>query len=268
MRRLRTRALSNLTRTSTATSETQTDTELNFARANNKALPAGTSWKWTGTLTIPTDGVYTLALQTRGTTGVVELDGTRIPGGGGGGRGGGAQAGATPPPALPPAVAALRGQHPITGSIVPTVDKLNNARAKIELKAGAHQLAVTSTGEAFGNPMQIRLAWVTPDQEKATYDAAIAAAKQAKKAVVFAWGRDRPETFQLTPQQTRLIQDVASVNANTVVVLSTSLPVAMPWLQSWSIATNRWETATGPRPVFVGASSRDLRLQGEVTIAR
>jgi beta-glucosidase len=91
-------------------------------------------------------------------------------------------------------------------------------------------LTVTSTGEQFGNPVQIRLAWVTPEQEKANYEAAITAARQAKKAVVFAWGRDRPEVFQLTPEQTKLIQDVAAVNPNTIVVLNTSLPVAMPWL--------------------------------------
>jgi len=234
-------ALTDLVRTNTTTNETQKDVELNFTRTNNKALPAGTSWKWTGTLTIPSDGTYTLALQTRGTTAMVELDGTRVIGGGGG-RGfgsGAAQAGAKPP-VLPSAVAALRGQHPIAGNIVPTVDKLNNTRARVDLKAGAHQLTVTSTGESYGNPVQIRLAWVTPAREKANYEAAIAAAKKARKAVVFAWGRDRPEVFQLTPEQTRLIQDVASANANTIVVLNTSLPVAMPWLEKVKAVVQMW----------------------------
>jgi beta-glucosidase len=221
-------ALSDLVRTNAAGSQTQADTDLNFTNLNKKALPAGTSFKWTGTLNVPRDGTYTIALQTRGTTGVVELDGTSILGGGrGGGRGGGTSAQA---PQLPPAVAALRGQHPISGSVVPTVDTLNNARVKIEIKGGPHQLTVTSTGETFGNPVQIRLAWVTPEQERANDEAAIAAARQAKKAVVFAWGRDRPDVFQLTPEQTRLIQDVAAVNPNTIVVLNTSLPVEMPWL--------------------------------------
>jgi beta-glucosidase len=235
-------ALSDLVRTNTTTNETVKDTTVDFTPANSKALPAASSWKWTGTLRIPSDGTYTLALQTRGTTGAVELDGTRILGGGGGGFGGGrggAQAAAQPPP-LPPAVAALRGQHPISGGIVPTFDKLNNARAKIDLTAGAHQIVVTSTGEAYGNPVQVRLAWVTPHQETADYQAAIAAAKKAKKAVVFAWGRDRPEVFQLTADQTRLIQDVAAVNANTIVVLGTSLPVAMPWLDKVKAVLEVW----------------------------
>jgi beta-glucosidase len=110
----------------------------------------------------------------------------------------------------------------------------------VDLKAGAHRLEVTTTSERFGNPVQVRLSWVTPDQEKANYDAAIAAAKAAKKAVVFAWGRDRPDVFQLTKEQTQLIQDVAAVNPNTIVVLNTSLPVAMPWLGNVKAVLQMW----------------------------
>jgi beta-glucosidase len=234
-------ALSALTRTNTATKATQGDAEINFTLSNQRALPAGTSCQWTGTLTVPSDGEYMLALQTRGATGTMELDGNRIFGGGGGGRGGGGGGGQTAQaPQLPPAVAVLRGQHPISGNIVPTVDKLNNARVKMALKAGAHALTVTATGESYGNPVQVRLAWVTPELEKANYEAAIAAAKKARKAVVFIWGRDRPEVFQITPEQTRLIQDVAAVNPNTIVVLSTSLPVAMPWLDKVKAVLQMW----------------------------
>ena len=39
-------------------------------------------------------------------------------------------------------------------------------------------------------------------------------------------------------------------------------------LQYWSTAGNRWETAAGSRTVYVGASSRDIRLQAEANIAR
>jgi beta-glucosidase len=38
-------------------------------------------------------------------------------------------------------------------------------------------------------------------------------------------------------------------------------------LQYWSVAANRWTTATGPRTMYVGASSSDIRLQAEVNIA-
>jgi beta-glucosidase len=37
-------------------------------------------------------------------------------------------------------------------------------------------------------------------------------------------------------------------------------------LQYWSAATGSWQTATKSRIVYVGASSRDLRLQQRITI--
>jgi beta-glucosidase len=37
-------------------------------------------------------------------------------------------------------------------------------------------------------------------------------------------------------------------------------------LQYWSATANKWETAKGPRTVFVGASSRDVRLQSDANI--
>ena len=38
-------------------------------------------------------------------------------------------------------------------------------------------------------------------------------------------------------------------------------------LQYWSTADGRWETAAGARTVYVGASSRDVKLQADVNIA-
>jgi len=223
---------SGLLRTNTASHQTQVDAELNFTTANGKAMPPGAANTWTGTLTVPADGVYTIAFQSRGATGSVTLDGNAIVAAASGGRGGGEAALA----ALP----GPKGLHPITSNVVPTADHLNNARTKVELKAGAHALSVTATGEPYGFPAQVRLAWVTPQQEKANYDAAIAAAKQARKAVVFAWGRDRPAVFHLTADQDKLIQDVAAVNPNTVVVLNTSLPVEMPWLDKVKGVLEMW----------------------------
>lgn len=263
--------LANLVRTATADGQTQNDAQIDFTTADGKALPPGTSYTWKGTLQIPADGAYMVALQTRGTTGTLTLDGNLVVGGGGGrGGGGGAPGGAAgvpapgailpggaaPGAAMPAAPAGggrgsqggpplaslpgLKGQHPISGNIVPTVDHLNNARNKIDLKAGAHDLTLTTTGEPYGYPVQVRLAWVTPQQDKANYDAAIAAARQARKAVVFAWARQAPAIFMLPGDQDKLISDVAAVNPNTVVVLNTTLPVAMPWLDKVKGVLEMW----------------------------
>ena len=179
--------LSNLVRTNTAGGQTQNDAQIDFTTANGKALLPGTSYAWKGTLNMPVDGTYMLALQTRGTTGSVTLDGVQVAGGGGGrGFGGGPPGGAAGVPApganLPGGAApgaampaapgggrggqggpplaslpGLKGQHPISGNITPTVDHLNNARNKIDLKAGAHDLTVTTTGERTAIPS--KCAW-------------------------------------------------------------------------------------------------------------
>ena len=57
---------------------------------------------------------------------------------------------------------------------------------------------------------------------------------------MFAWGRDRPEVFRLPGDQDKLIHDVAAVNPNTIVVLSTSLPVATPWLDEVKSVVQMW----------------------------
>ena len=227
-------AYTSLERTDTANSRTQKDSELNFTATNGKALPPGTSYTWKGALNVPSDGTYSLALHTRGTTGQVELDGNRVLGGGGG-RGAGGQGG--PPLASQPG---LKGQHPVTGNIVPTADHLNNQRARVVLKAGPHQFTVTTTGEQNGFPVQVRLAWVTPEQEKTNREEAITLARQAKKAVVFAWARQSPSPFVLPGDQDQLISDIAAVNPNTIVVLNTTLPVAMPWLDKVKGVLEMW----------------------------
>jgi beta-glucosidase len=93
-------------------------------------------------------------------------------------------------------------------------------RRPLELKVGPHAIEVAVDPHTSSAPVQVRLSWCTPEQRKVDHEAAVAAAETAKVAVAFAWTRLHP-TFGL-------IEDVAAVNPNTMVVLNTSLPVAMP----------------------------------------
>jgi beta-glucosidase len=182
--------------------------ELNFT------LAPGTSRTWSGRLTVPADGSYMLALQVLGASATMNLDGQAVLRTGAPGRAG--------------------VLHPNVDNILPTTDGLDNARTFFPLKAGAHEITVAATGE------KVRLAWVTPEQQQANREAAISAARVAKKVVVFAWGRDRPEVFRLPGAQDQLIRDVARVNPNTIVVLNTSFPVAMPWLDEVKAVVQMW----------------------------
>jgi len=87
--------------------------------------------------------------------------------------------------------------------------------------------------------IRVMFAYTPRAEEDDRLDRAVAAARRADVALVFAgWpeyyeseGRDRPG-IALTGRQDELIRRVAAVNPRTVVVLNCGSPVAMPWLDS------------------------------------
>jgi beta-glucosidase len=104
---------------------------------------------------------------------------------------------------------------------------------------------------------------------RADRDAAIDAAKGARVAVVFVWARRYP-AFELPGDQNELVEKIAAVNPNTIVVLNTSQPVALPWVNRvrailemwWPGDEGGWATAN----LLLGKSSPAGRLP--VTWAR
>ena len=237
-----------LLRTDTTTGATQVDPMLDLVGPN--ALPEGTRATWTGTLTAPTTGDYLLAVQTLGTGAAITVDGAPIDTGG---------------------ILALLGT-----SLRRTTDGLANASTRLNLTAGPHTISVTATPipafppfiPASSGPVQIRLAWVTPEQRAADLRAAVAAAAQARTAVVFAYmegteGVDQP-TLALPNEQDQLIEAVAQANPRTVVVLNSGYPVLMPWLKDVEAVLDMWypgqEGGPATADLLVGAAAPSGRL--------
>jgi beta-glucosidase len=220
------------------------DGQIDFTGA--RALPADSSHVWEGVITVPSAGRYILAVQTLGARGRLEIDGARVASTSG-------------------VVGGLHGDIVQAGQddAMPTTDGLNNARGAVELSAGPHKLRFRAIADGSGAPVQVRLNWVTPEAQARTRADAIAAAKAAHTAVVFAWSRDKP-TFQLPGDQDQFIAEIAATNPNTVVVLNTSQPVAMPWLNQvkgvvqmwWPGDEGGWSTAN----VLVGRKNPAGRL--------
>ena len=189
----------------------QTDTEINFTKKSGNPLPPNATVTWKGTLTVPHDGNYWIYLQALGTNASLKIDGKKFA-----------------------ATGAFQGGvhgdilQANQDNVVPTTDGLDNVRRAIDLTAGAHQVEINTSPDSSNAPVQVRLNWYTPEQRKADHEQAIAAAKAAKVAVVFVWTRLQP-VFGLPGEQNKLIEEVAAVKPNTVVVLNTSQPVAMPW---------------------------------------
>lgn len=198
------------------------DAQLNFTSKSSNALPANSKPTWKGTLTPPHAGTYWIYLQALGTNASLSIDGKRVA------RTGAFQGG-------------VHGDilQANQDNVIPTPDGLDNVRRSIELKAGPHAIEVSTSSDTSGSPVQVRLNWYTPEQRKADYEAAIQAAKNAKTAVVFAWTRLTP-VFGLPGDQDKLIEAVAAVNSNTIVVLNTSQPVALPWVDKVKAVLEMW----------------------------
>jgi beta-glucosidase len=198
------------------------DPAINFTLENQRALPARSVHRWSGSITVPVSGVYEINLQMLGGSGAMVFDDQPL------GR-----------IAIPPQHGdVLQAGH---DNVLPTPDGLDNLRRRIELSAGRHRLLVTASGDDSGKPLQVRLNWVTPEQKRADYAAAIAAARSARAVVVFAWSRNEP-VLALPGNQNQLIADVAAANSNTIVVLNTGDPVAMPWLGQVRAVLQMWYT--------------------------
>jgi beta-glucosidase len=168
-------------------------------------LPAGWSdvtASWTGTLTPPRSGLYTLSLEGDGRA-ELTLDGK-------------------------PAVSdTLSHAHGRWSQSVPLV-------AGHPYQVGLDWEPVDTTtpsGESLVVPSALTLGWQYVSDQIA---AAAAAARAATVAVVFAGDYsaeafDRP-TLSLPGDENALIAAVAAANPRTVVVLNTGGPVLMPWL--------------------------------------
>jgi beta-glucosidase len=199
-----------------------TDAQLDFTKQNGHALPPNSKLVWKGTLTPPHPGNYWIYLQVLGTNATFKLDGKPFE------RTGAFQGGVHGD--------ILQGNQ---DNVVPAPDGLDNVRRAVELTAGPHAIEISTSTDSSGAPVQMRLNWYTPEQRKVDHDAAIAAAKSAKIAVVFVWTRLTP-VFGLPGDQNELVQEVAEANPNTVVVLNTSQPVALPWVDKVKAVLEMW----------------------------
>ncbi len=199
-----------------------TDPDIDFTIKSNSTLAPNATVTWKGSLTVPTAGNYWIYLQAMGTNASLTIDGKKFA-----------------------ATGAFQGGvhgdilQANQDNVVPTTDGLDNVRRAIDLTAGPHAIEIKTSPDSSNAPVQVRLNWYTPEQRTADHDHAIAAAKSAKVAVVFVWTRLDP-VFGLPGDQNKLVEEVAAVNPNTIVVLNTSQPVALPWVDKVKGVLEMW----------------------------
>lgn len=200
----------------------QVDAQINFTLKGSNALSPNSTITWKGTLNVPHAGEYWLYLQVLGADASFSIDGKHL------GATGAEQGG-------------VHGDilQANQDNAIPTTDGLDNLRCSVQLTAGSHEIEIHVSPDSSNSPVQVRLNWYTPEQREADHAAAIDAARQAKIAVVFLWTRVLP-VFGLPGDQDKLVEEIAAVNRNTVVVLNTSQPVALPWENKVKAILEMW----------------------------
>jgi beta-glucosidase len=222
------------------------DPAINFTVKGGNALAPNTKVIWNGELTVAKKGSYWLYLQALGTQAALFVDDKRV-----------GVTGTFPGDVHGDILQANQD------NIVPTTDGLDNVRHAVELGVGAHKIMIQITPDTSNSPVQLRLGWYTPERRDADHQAAIAAARHAKVAVVFVWARRTP-AFALPAEQGKLVEEVSAVNPNTIVVLNTSQPVAMPWANRVKAILEMWwpgdEGGWATARVLLGKTSPAGRL--------
>lgn len=134
---------------------------------NGKAFPSGSVYTWDGFLRAPADGEYTLLLQSIGGNAIfyIKLEDEFIPVG---------------------SSSMREGSQWPWGSMVCTPEGMEVLGGTIQLKAGVlYPIRLCAKADVKLKDLQLRLAWITPERKKASYDRAMAAAKRADKVVFF-----------------------------------------------------------------------------------
>ena len=220
------------------------DPIVDFTIKSGHALPTGSSFTWRGTLDIPETGTYWIYMQLLGCSAQLKIDD------------------------LPAGNSAGLFQHgdflqPAEDNVLPTTDTLDDVRRAVHLTKGSHSLVLTEQGDGSGRPVQIRLNWMPPTAREHDYQAALEAARQAKKVIVFAWARGRPD-YDLPGGQDQLIEAITKINPNTIVVLNNAQPIALPWLNQVKAVLEMWYSGDGggvaTADVLMGRNSPAGRL--------
>lgn len=205
-------------------------------------VAAPMSARWTGTLNVPTTGAYKLSLSHLGTARLFVNDQQII-----------ADAGVTY--GTQEATVSLTAGQAAAIRVDYVTDAPNQFHGSLNDQPGA----------------MIRLGWTPPEDvlSPAMREAVDLAAKSSVAVVVARdYTGEAADRGSLTlPQnQDRLIAEVAAVNPNTIVVLATSGPVTMPWIDNVPAVMEAWYAGQGQGDAVAGILYGDINPSGKLPV--
>jgi beta-glucosidase len=141
------------------------------------------------------------------------------------------------------------GETPVPADPVETMTRPGEVSSTIMLDAGQEAVVRLDFRPAVGaeGPLAIRLGIVAAPDEETMLDEAVQAAGAADVAVVVVGSAETTEsegfdrqTLALPGRQDELVQRVSAVNARTVVVVNSGMPVLMPWADQAAAVIYAW----------------------------
>lgn len=124
--------------------------------------------------------------------------------------------------------------------VVTCKDGWNNAGGTVYLEAGKRYELYFNHTCIYLEPLEIRLAWTTPSMAEQAMMDAVETAKKADVVLYFAWHQSVNDTLELEENQNQLIEYIAGVNSNTIIVLNNGDPIAMPWENKVKAILEMW----------------------------
>jgi len=123
----------------------------------------------------------------------------------------------------------MNGGAAANSSVVASMYGFNNVGGYVYMEAGKEYEFYFTACSIYKMPVNVRLCWVTPSMERENIAQAVKVAGSADKAIVFVWHKSPSSSLQLADNQDKLVSAVAKANPNTIVVINSGDPVAMPW---------------------------------------
>lgn len=124
--------------------------------------------------------------------------------------------------------------------VVPCKDGWNNAGGTIFMEKGKRYELYFNHTCIYLEPLEVRLAWTTPSMKQEALKKAVGIASKADLTICFAWHQSVNDSLSLEENQDELINRIAEVNHNTIVVLNNGDPVLMPWRDEVKSILEMW----------------------------
>ena len=125
-------------------------------------------------------------------------------------------------------------------NVLPTTDGLDNVSTELDLTSGPHTLSLSVSPDTSDNPIQIRLSWVTPEQQEGELPGGDRRCQDGRRLPWCSSGRKETRTFICPAIRTSWSKTLPQSTRIPLWCSTSAQPVAMPWLSKVKAVLQMW----------------------------